>query len=66
MNNMTYGMIFREFKEVNPTIKVKDYRPCCELYDVPNINNAIVIWFESGTKVIYISQKEREEKCQAE
>lgn len=60
-NNLTYGMIFREFKEANPSIKVEDYRPCCELYDVPNINNAIVIWLESGAKVIYISQKWREE-----
>ena len=42
-NNLTYGMIFREFKNKNPEIEIIDYRPCCELFGFPCIKNAIVI-----------------------
>lgn len=55
-NKPTYEMIFNEFKKNNPDIRIMDYRPCCELFDVPNIDNAIVIWLDGGSKIIYKSQ----------
>lgn len=50
---MTYGDIFDRFVKQNPDLKVKDYRPCCELYDVPNMHSAIVVWLEDDSKIIY-------------
>ena len=59
-NNLTYGMIFSEFKSKNPEIEIVDYRPCCDLFGFPNINNAIVMWTKNGTKIVYKSEVEDE------
>lgn len=50
---MTYREIFKRFLKQNSTLKVADYRPCCKLFDVPTMDNAIVIWLQDGTKIIY-------------
>lgn len=51
----TYGEIYEHFLEsFEPKITVEDYRPCIEMYDVPYISNAIVVWLSDGTKVIFI------------
>lgn len=50
---MTYGEIIDKFTKQNPELIVKDCRPCCELFDVPNMSNAIVVWLEDGSKIIY-------------
>lgn len=52
---MTYGEIYKEFIS-KCTCDVSDYRPCCELYDVPNIPNAIVVWLAHGGKLIYVHE----------
>lgn len=59
-NHLAYGMILREFKDKNPEIKIIDYRPCCELFGFPNIDNAIVMWTKNGTKIVYKSEVEYE------
>lgn len=57
---MTYGMIYREFCEkVHIDVSVEDWRPCIELYGVPNIPYAIVIGLEDESKIIYISENAR-------
>lgn len=54
---MTYGDIYKEFiAKFNCESIVSDWRPCCELFDVPNIDNAIVVWLKSGGKVVYICE----------
>lgn len=56
---MTYGEIFKEFlakTKIDGTM-INDYRPCVEMYDVPNIDNAIVIWLTDGGKMIYIHKQ---------
>lgn len=55
--HMTYGEIFAEFMS-KATVEVADYRPCCEMYDVPNIPGAIVIWPKGGGKIIYIADRD--------
>lgn len=57
---MTYGELFKDFLQKtnitdNDTI-IEDYRPCDQMYGVPSIPNAIVIWFKDGTKIIYIGK----------
>ena len=54
---MTYGEIYKQFlKETCMDLSiVDDYRPCCEMFDVPNIPNAIIIWLKDGGKLIYIA-----------
>ena len=59
-NHLTYGMILSEFKSKNPEIEIVDYRPCCDLFGFPNINNAIVMWMKNGTKIVYKSEAEDE------
>lgn len=50
---MTYGEIYEEFRK-KCDCDVMDYRPCCEMYDVPNIPNAIVVWLKDKGTIIYI------------
>lgn len=53
---ITYGDIYKQFIEetgIDET-KLDDYRPCCEMFDVPNIPYGIVIWLKTGGKLIYI------------
>ena len=52
----TYEDIFNNFvNETNIDKRtIDDYRPCCEMFGVPNIANAIVVWLRNGAKVIYI------------
>jgi hypothetical protein len=57
---VTYGDIYKQFIEntgIDP-LKVNDYRPCCTLFDVPNLANAIVVWLNDGSKLIYILKGE--------
>lgn len=59
---MTYGEIYKEFSnKVKIDDKIDDWRPCNELYGVPFIPYAIVIGLEGGNKIIYISDKARQE-----
>jgi hypothetical protein len=55
---MTYGELEKEFenKIKNPD-DIDDFRPCEEMYGVPTILGAIVIWFKDGSKMIYIPNK---------
>lgn len=58
-NEKTYGDLYKEFLEkFESTVGVEDYRPCVEMYGVPNIDSAIVMWLKDGTRVIYISNQE--------
>ena len=52
----TYGDIYKQFLESTniDLALVENYRPCCELFGVPNISNAIVVWLNNGNKIIYI------------
>lgn len=56
---MTYSDIFEEFIRETHIDRhlINDYRPCCEMFDVPNIANAIVVWLKNGSKIIYITNK---------
>lgn len=56
-NERTYGDIFEEFLTETHIDRqcIENYRPCCEMFDVPNITNAIVVWLRNGSKIIYIS-----------
>lgn len=55
---MTFREIYEKFKKETgiEDSMINDYRPCIPLYDVPPIPNAIVIWLESGGKIIYINE----------
>ncbi len=55
---MTYQEIYDQFLEkTNIDISlIDDYRPCCELFDVPNIANAILVWLHSGERIIFIAK----------
>ena len=53
---MTYGEIYEEFRS-KCECDVMDYRPCCELYDAPNITCAIVVWLKNGSKIIFIHEE---------
>lgn len=59
-NKKTYGDIFEEFiRETHVDRQlIDDYRPCCEMFGVPNIRNAIVVWLRNGAKLIYIPHNE--------
>lgn len=55
---MTYEEIFNSFltkTNIDRSI-IENYRPCCELFDVPNIPNAIIVWLCDGDKIIFIAQ----------
>lgn len=32
---------------------IEDYRPCCEIYEVPRMPNAILIMLKNGAELIY-------------
>lgn len=54
---MTYGDIYEEFLlKCNCVEDIEDYRPCNEMYGVPTISYAIVVWFKDKSKIIYISE----------
>lgn len=58
---MTYGKIYEEFlSKCNCADDIEDFRPCHEMYGVPTISYAIVVWFKDKSKIIYISDKARE------
>ena len=60
---MTYGEIIDEFREKFPNMAVNDIRPATEFY-VPEllgckmIPNAIVVWLNDRSRIIYISEKD--------
>ena len=52
---MKYKEIFEEFiskTAINRDL-IEDYRPCCEVYGVPKIPNAVVIMLKNGAELIY-------------
>jgi hypothetical protein len=55
---MTYGEIYDEFCKKFPNAEVLDYRPAVKMHiqelssDIPN---AILVWLNDGSKVIYIA-----------
>lgn len=53
---LTYGDIYKQFLESTniDLALVEDYRPCCELFGVPNIADAIIVWLKDKSKLIYI------------
>lgn len=55
---MTYGDIFEEFLTETHIDRqvIEYYRPCYEMFDVPNISNAIVVWLRNGAKIVYFSR----------
>lgn len=52
---MTYSDIFEEFLTETHIDRqvIEDYQPCCEMFNVPNIANAIVVWLRNGAKIVY-------------
>ncbi len=57
---LTYGEIYAMFKRdtsVDDSL-INDYRPCKEMYGVPNIPNAIIIWLNNDSRIIYIAKEE--------
>ncbi|MCF8018138.1 MAG: hypothetical protein K9L62_01945 [Vallitaleaceae bacterium] len=58
---MTYGDIEKRFIEVTniDVSAIDDYRPYIELFDVPNISGAIIIWLKNGDKIIYVPKSEK-------
>ena len=59
MDGPSYKDIYRQFLNTSGIYHsaVSDYRPCIEEFGVPNIPNAIVVWFKNGGKAIYIYDK---------
>jgi len=61
---MTYGDIYWEFCRKFTNAEVEDYRPASEMYmpqlakDIPN---AIIMWLKDGSKIIYISEREKDD-----
>lgn len=62
----TYEDILKEFREKFPNSDYEDYRPCHEMYGVPTINYAIVLWLKDKSKIIYISDKAKAGNCDIE
>ena len=60
---MTYGEIYDSFvkKTGIDANTIEDYRPCIEMYEVPYIPCAIVIWLKDKTRIIYISEPDNTE-----
>ena len=58
-HKMTYGNIYDQFLNTTSIDKdvVDDYRPCCPLFDVPPIPDAIVVFLKNGGKIIYIADE---------
>lgn len=57
---MTYEEVYKMFLEKTkiPIDEIEDYRPCCNLFGVPDIRNGIVVWLKNGSKLIYIHDTE--------
>lgn len=55
----TYGDIYHEFKSKTgiPGSRINDFRPCIEMYGVPTIPGAIVVWLNDGSRIIYIPEE---------
>ena len=55
---MTYEEIYEEFCNKFPNAEIEDYRPAVPMY-IPqlmrDIPNAIIVWLEDGSEVIYIA-----------
>ncbi len=58
----TYGDIYNEFLAKFPNSKIEDYRPADPMF-IPQllrgIPNAIIVWLNDGSKVIYIAESEK-------
>lgn len=58
-NDFTWRHIYNQFMiktGIHPH-KVKDYRPCVDMFDVPNIPESIVVWLKDGGRIIYTYDK---------
>ena len=57
-----YNLIYKQFLSISGInhSAVSDYRPCIEEFGVPNIDNAIIVWFKNGGKAIYIYESRDE------
>ena len=52
---MTYGEIMEQFcVTIQDQGNIIDWRPCEEMFGVPTIPGAIVIWLKDKSQVIYI------------
>lgn len=58
---MTYGELYKEFKS-KVQLKDVDWRPCSEMFGVPNVPNAILVYLDDGSKVIYIGAEKPEDE----
>lgn len=57
---LTYEDLYREFlacTKVDPE-EVNDWRPCTELYGVPYIQCAIIIWLKDKSSLIYMHRRD--------
>jgi hypothetical protein len=58
---MTYGDIFNEFCIKFPNADAEDYRPAVPMF-IPQLSrgipNAIIVWLNDGSKVIYVAESE--------
>lgn len=59
---MTYGKIYEQFLEETKICReaIEDYRPCVQMYGVPDIPEGIVVWLKSGRRLIYIPPEQKE------
>lgn len=57
----TYSDIYNEFLKKFPNTEILDYRPAVEMH-IPQLSesipNAIVVWLNDGSEVIYIAGSE--------
>ena len=55
---MTYEEIYEEFCNKFPNAEIEDYRPAVPMH-IPQLKqgipNAIIVWLEDGSEVIYIA-----------
>lgn len=59
---MTYGEIYKQFLEETKMDRkiIEDYRPCVEMYGVPDMPEGIVVWLKNGWRIIYIPPEKKE------
>lgn len=55
---MTYGEIYNKFLKSTKIDQelISDYRPCIPLFAPTGIDNAIIVWLEDGSQIIYIAE----------
>lgn len=53
----TFGELLCEAQQLLKDEIIEDYRPCAELYGVPNMEGAILVFLQGGSKMIYIPKE---------